>query len=160
MKIFSSTCKTLAIFCAPILFRSISLDEVDSKSQCRLAENVQGLGELVHELTFCLTSDSTDGEEFEVYQMLAHMPNVRAMTVVHEREDMARHAALLTTIDQFSHIERVTMLERDYHPYFNHLPARDVEVSQTFFHQFLHNIVGLYGHRGIVWTSWDCMDIA
>ena len=147
MRILSSTCQILAILCAPILFRFISLREVDSKSQRELAGNVQELGKFVHELTFHLANYRVEGEEFSVYQMLAHMPNVRAITVIHEREDTAMHTALLTIIDQFSHIESITLLENYYHPYFNYLPRRDVEVSQTFFHQFLHNIVKSHGHR-------------
>lgn len=147
MQIFSSTCKILAILCAPILYRYISLNEVDSKAQHRLADNAQGLGKFVHELSFHLTSGSADGEALRVYQMLAHMPNVRVITVVHEREDIARHTALLTAINQFSNFETITLQERGYRAHFNSLPRRNVEVSRTFFHQFLHNIVKLHGHR-------------
>jgi hypothetical protein len=143
----SSTCKTLACLCAPVLFRFISLEEVDSERQRRLAENVQALGELVHELRFTLASDSSDGEAFPVYQMLAQLPNVRVITVVHEREDTASHTALLTAINQFLQFESITLQEKFYNPSFNCLPSRRVEVPQTFFYQFLHNVVTLQGHR-------------
>jgi len=143
----SSTCKTLANLCAPILFRSISLEEVDSKRQRRLAENVQGLGELVRELRFTLESGGTDGKESRVYQMLAKMPNIRAITVIHEREDIASHTALLTTINQFYQFERLTLQEKHHNPTSAYLPPPHLEVPQTFFHQFLHNVVKFHGHR-------------
>ena len=79
--------------------------------------------------------------------MLAKMPNIRAITVIHEREDLASHATLLTTINQLSQFESLTLQEKNYHSAFNHLPLRHVEVAQTFFHQFLHNVVKLHGHR-------------
>jgi len=144
---FSSTCKSLANLCAPLLFRSISLEEGDSKRLRRLAENVQGLGEFVHELRFTLKSGSTDGKNSRVYQMLAKMPNIRAITVIHEREDIASHTAFMTTINQLLQFESLTLQEKDYNPTFNSLPPRHVEVAQTFFHQFLHQVVKLHGHR-------------
>ena len=147
MRELSSTCKALANLCAPILFRSISLEEADSKRQWRLAETVQRVGELVHELRFTLKGGSTDDQNFRVYRMLAKMPNIRAVSVVHEREDTASHTAFLTTINQLLQFESLTLQEKNYNPAFNSLPFRRVEVAQTFFHQFLHKVVKLHGHR-------------
>ena len=147
MKSSDSTCKTLASLCAPFFFRSISLKEGDSKRQRRLAKRAQGFGEFVHELRFTLKSGSTDGKNSQVYQMLAKMPNIRAITVIHKREDIASHTALLTTITQLLQFESLTLQEKNYHPAFNHLPLQHVGVARTFFHQFLHNVVNLHGHR-------------
>ena len=147
MQKLSSTCKALANLCAPVLFRSVSLEENDSKRQWLLAKTVQGLGELVHELKFTLKSGNADGKNFRVYQILAKMPNIRAVTVVHGREDIASHTAFLTTINQLLQFESLTLQEKHYNSTFNSLPPRHVEVAQTFFHQFLHNVVKLHGHR-------------
>ena len=147
MQYSSSTCKTLANLCAPVLFRSIFLNEADFKRQHRLAESVQGVGELIHELRFTLQSGGTDDKKSPVYQMFAKMPNIRALTVIHEREDIASHTDFLTTISQFSQIESLTLQEWHYDPASNYLPLPHVEVSQTFFHQFLHKVVELHGHR-------------
>jgi hypothetical protein len=147
VQFFSSTCTTLAILCTPVLFRFISLEEVDSKRQRRLAENAQDLGEIVHQLTFTLTSGATDSKGFRVYRMLAYMPSIRFLTVIHEREDVSNHAALLNIIDRLSHLECITLQERNYDTTFNRLPHRNVEVSQTFFHRFLHKVVDVHGHR-------------
>jgi hypothetical protein len=142
----SSTCKCLAVLCAPVLFRFISLEEDDSERQSRLAENSQGLGQFVHELRFTLSSSSSNGKVLCVYQMLAHMPNIRSLTVIHDREDIAGHAAFLSTIERFSRLERLTLQEKNYDPAFNYLPHRNVEVPQTFFDQFLCKVMELYGH--------------
>jgi len=79
--------------------------------------------------------------------MLARLPNVRAITVIHEREDMANHTALLTTINQFSRFESITLQEKNYNPSFNCLPSPRVGKPLTFFNQFLHKVVELHGHR-------------
>ena len=147
MQTSSSTCKTLAILCAPFLFRSIALREADSERQYRLAENARELGVFVHKLTFTLARGSTDDEIFRVYYMLAQMPNVRTIYVYHEREDLSSHTAFLSVFDNFSHLESITLLEKHYNPAYNYLPYRYVEVSDTFFHQFLHNAVDVHGHR-------------
>ena len=147
MQISSSTCKTLAILCAPFLFRSILLREANSERQYRLAENAREVGVFVHAFTFNLARGSTDGEIFRVYYMLAQMPNVRTIDVIHEREGISSHTAFLTIIDSFSHLESVTLLEQNYHPAYNYLPYRNVEVSETFFHRFLHKAVDVHGHR-------------
>ena len=147
MQYSASTCKTLANLCAPVLFRSIFLNEADFKRQHRLAGSVQGVGELIHELRFTLQSGNTDDKKSPVYKMFAKMPNIRALTVIHEREDIASHTAFLTTINQFSQFESLTLQEWHHNPASNYLPIPRVEVSQTFFHQFLHKVVELHGHR-------------
>ena len=147
MQTSASTCKILAILCAPLLFRSIFLNEADFKRQRRLAGTVQAVGELVHEFKVTLQPGSTDDKKSRVYQMLAKMPNIRALTVIHRREDTAGHDTFLSTINQFPQIESLTLQEWHYNPAFNSLPPPGVEVSQTFFHQFLHKVVEIHGHR-------------
>ena len=143
----ASTCTTLATLCAPLLFRSVFLNGANFKRQRRLAESVQGVGELVHELKFTLQHSSIDDKKSRIYQMLAKMPNIRALTVIHQREDIASDTALLSTINQFFQFESLTLQEWNYNPAFNSLPLPSVEVSQTFFHQFLHKVVEIHGHR-------------
>jgi hypothetical protein len=75
------------------------------------------------------------------------MPYTRSLTVVHDREDVASHTPLHQALDKFQHLEAVTLQERDYSPAFPYLPDPDVDVSQTFFHHFLANILKVHGHR-------------
>ena len=137
----------MAILCAPLLFCTISLKEVDSERHSRLAKNAQGLGEFIRVLNFTLKRGATNGQGLQVYRMLAHMPNVRSLTVIHEREDTTAHTSFLTILDRFSHLESIKLQEKNYDLAFNSLPHRNVKVSQTFFHQFLHKVVDLHGQR-------------
>ena len=89
----------------------------------------------------------SDNEEQPIYDILWHMPYIRSLTVIHEREDIANHTPLLQALDQFQHLEVITLQEKHYNPAFPYLTDPDVEVSQTFFHNFLKNVLIVHGLR-------------
>jgi hypothetical protein len=61
--------------------------------------------------------------------MLPHMPNVRCLTVVHERDDCAPHTAFQQAVDKFLQLEEVTLREKNYDVSFDFLPPPTVEAS-------------------------------
>ena len=135
------TCRRLSEICAPVLFRSVCIEEVDPERHHHLAKSVQKLGRFFHALTLSLEDGLTNGEDLPIYSMLPHMPNVRSLTVVHEREDCAPHTALQQATDKFTQLEDVTIHERNYDEGFDHLPTPRVETTTTFFHHFLRTIL-------------------
>lgn len=143
----SSTCKRLAEVCATILFRSIRLDEVDSEHHQQLSDTTSEVGPLVHDLTLVVNDDTNDEEEEQpIHQILSQLPNVRSLTVVHYREDVADHAILHQLVRKFSHLEEVTFYEEDYEPYWC-LPHSWAELTSTFFHRFLHTTLEVHGNQ-------------
>lgn len=88
-----------------------------------------------------------DNEEQPIYDILWHMPNIRSLTIVHEREDTAYHTPLQRALDKLQHLEAVTLREKNYDPAFPYLDEPQVALSQTFFHRFLENILIVHGRR-------------
>lgn len=141
------TCKSLASLCAPILFKSLRLEEVDLERLRRLADNSRTLGKFVRDLTITVQKDVVTDWELRMYQMLPHMPNVRSLTVVHEREDTQYHSLLLHFVSGYQYLEHVTLREANYNPIFSNFDHPNVEVAQTFFHYFLQTILNAHASR-------------
>ena len=140
----SRTCKRLAAICAPLLFRSISLEEVGSE---RHTENTLKFGNFVHDLTLIMENGVSNGKVLPIYGLLSHFPNIRHLVVIHDREDLASHTALQRAFYGFPELECVTVQEKKYNPGFTHLPHPNVDVSTTFFHHFLRAVLNVYATR-------------
>ena len=143
----SRTCKYFSGVCAPALFRSVHLDEAKFEYYQRIMDSMRKLGHLVRDLTLNVECDLDDNEEQPIYDILWHMPHIRSLTVIHEREDIATHMPLQRALDKLQHLEAVTLQETFYDPAFPYLPDPEVEVSQTLFHRFLENVLTVHGRR-------------
>jgi len=108
---------------------------------------MQKLGQFVHCLTLNLEYGLPNSENLPIYCALPYIPNLRSLTVVHEREDCAPHVALHRAIDEFPELEDVTLREKDYDISFDLLPLPNVEVTTTFFHHFLRTVLETHGKR-------------
>lgn len=117
------------------------MKEIDPERHHHLGKSAQKLGQFVHRLTLTLENGLANSENLPIYCMLPYMPNVRSMTVVHEREDCAPHTALQQAIVRFPQLEDVTIREENYDVGFDHLPTPRVEVTTTFFHHFLRTVL-------------------
>lgn len=142
----SSTCKRMAEICATILFHSVRLDELDSEHHRQLVDTTGKVGPLIQNLTLILFEYTDDEEEQPIHQILSELPNVRSLTVIHQREDVADHTILHQVVDKFSRLEEVTLYEEDYEPQWA-LPYCSVELAGTFFHRFLHTILKAHGNH-------------
>ncbi len=89
----------------------------------------------------------SNGKVLPIYGLLSHFPNIRALVVIHDREDLAAHTALQCALDKFPELECVTLQEKNYDPGFTHLPDPKVDVSATFFHHFLRAVLNVHATR-------------
>jgi len=143
----SRTCKRLAEICAPMLFRSISLKEVDEERHSRLAENAQQLGGFVRHLKLTLEDGLADNDNLPIYRLLSSMPNVRSLIVVHRQQDVAKHTPLQRAVEKFVHLEEVTLREKSYNPGHTHVSTPMVVIADTFFHAFLCSVLRVHSER-------------
>ena len=123
------------------------LKEVDPERHRRLAENAQKLGNFVHNLTMFLEDGLSDDQILPIYEILPNMQNIRSLKIIHNREDVTLHSALHRVVGELSHLEHLTIEENGFDPGFSRLPHPYVQVTQTFFHQFLHAILSTHGSR-------------
>jgi len=121
------------------------LKEVEPDRHHRLAKNAQKLGNFVHNLTILLESGLSDNEILPIYDLLPHMQNIRSLTIVHARGDVAPHSALHRAVDKLSQLEHLTIGENNYNRGFNRLPRSHIPVTTTFFHRFLHAVLSTHG---------------
>ena len=142
----TSTCKRLAEVCAAVLFHSIRLDEDDPGHNEELSYTTGEVGPFVQDLTLVVCEDTDDEEEQPIHQILSQLPNVRSLTVVHDREDVAEHSILLQLVRNFPHLEKISVYEKDYKPRWC-LPDPHAELTRTFFHRFLHTILRIHGNH-------------
>ena len=140
----SRTCKLLAAICAPLLFRSISVEEVGSE---RHTENTLKFGNFVRDLTLIVENGVSNDKVLPIYGLLSHFPNIRTLVIIHDREDVASHRALQCAVNKFPELERITVEEKKYNPGFTHLPHPNVDVSATFFHHFLRAVLNVHATR-------------
>lgn len=110
----------------------------------RHAENTRKFGNLVHNLTLIMENGISDDKVLPLYGLLSQFPNTRALTVIHDREDLASHTALQCALDKFPELECVTVQVKDYNPGFTHLPHPNVDSSATFFHHFLQAVLNVH----------------
>ena len=130
--------------CAPLLFRSVSLEEVGSE---RYAENMLKFGTFVHNLTLIVKNGVSNDKALPISGLLSHVPHTRALTVIHDREDRASHTSLQCAVDKFQELECITVQEKNHDPGFTHLPHPNVDVSTTFFHNFLRAVLNVHAAR-------------
>jgi hypothetical protein len=104
-------------------------------------------GNFVHNLTLIMENGISNDKVLPIYGLLSHLPNTRALTIIHDREDLASHTALQCTVDKFPVLECVTVQEKDYNPGFTHLPHPNVDVSATFFHHFLRAVLNVHANH-------------
>ena len=149
----SSTCKRLAEVCAIVLFHSLRLNEIDSEFHRRLSDTIEKVGPFVRDLTLSVDDRTDDEEDQPTHDVLSQLPNVRCLTVIHEREDVADHSPLHQLVPRFSHLEEVTFYEDDYWPGWSlphphaALPSPHARLTSTFFHRFLHTILKVHGNH-------------
>lgn len=120
------------------------MEEVGSE---RYTENVLKFGKFVHNLTLIVRTGGSNDGALPIYDLLSHVPNTRALTVIHDREDRASHPALQCAVDKFQGLECITVQEKNYDPGFTHLPHPNVDVSTTFFHHFLRAVLNVHAAR-------------
>ena len=142
----SRTCIRLAQLCAPVLFRSVCLKEVDPKRHDSLAQIAPKLGGFIRNLTIVVEEGLDDGYRSLIYEIRSSLPNIRSLTIDHEREDVAKHAPLQQTVAQFAHLEEVILKERSHEIPFD-LPYQNVEVAATFFSHFLRSVLTVHGNH-------------
>jgi len=104
-------------------------------------------GNFVHNLTLIMENGVSNDKVLPIYDLLSHFPNTRALTIIHDREDLTSHTALLCAVEQFSELECVTLQEKNYDPGFTDLPHPNVDVSATFFHHFLRAVLDVHATR-------------
>lgn len=143
----SSTCKRLAEICAPILFGSISLKEVDEERHCRLAENAEQLGGFVRHLKLVLEGGLADNKNLPMYQILSSMPNVRSLIILHRQQDVAKRIPLQRALEKFVDLEEITLREKSYNLSRTHVSALMVAITETFFHTFLCSVLKVHSER-------------
>jgi len=134
----------MAAVCAPLLFRSVSLQEVGAG---RHTAKTLKFGQFVHNLTLIMENGVSNDVALPIYELLSHLPNTRALTVIHDREDCAPHTALQCAVDNFPKLECVTVQEMNYDPGFTQSPQPNVDVSATFFHHFLRVVLNVHAAR-------------
>jgi hypothetical protein len=130
--------------CTPLLFHSICLQEFSPERHKRLVATGTRPGELVHDLTLITANGLSDKDTQSIYQTLLHMPNVRSLTVVHERDDITNHGPLQRAIDKFPNLRVITLREAGYDPGFRGSLHLHVRVSETFFNKFLHTALSVH----------------
>ena len=140
----SRTCKRLAEISAPAFFHSVCLKEVDTERHRRLAENAQHLGGLVRHLRLILEDDLVDNNDFTIYELLASMPSVRYLTIIHRQQDVAQHTLLQQAVEKFARLEEVTIQEKDYDPDDIYESTPNVAIAMTFFHIFLSRVLEVH----------------
>lgn len=113
----------------------------------RHTENILRFGNLVHNLTFITENGFPNDEVLPIHGLLSHFPNTRALTIIHERRDLASHTALQCALDKFPELKCVTLQEKNYNPGFTHSPRPLVDVSATFFHHFLRAVLNVHGNH-------------
>ena len=143
------TCKRLAEISAPTFFRSVCLAEVDADADrhLRLAENAQHLGGLVRHLRLILEDDLVDNNYLPIYGLLASMPNVQSLTIIHGRQDVAKHTPLQQAVEKFMRLEKVTIQEMSYNPDDIYESTPTVTITETFFHIFLGRVLEVHSRR-------------
>lgn len=120
--------------------------DLDSEHHRQLGDTTGEVGPLVHDLTLVVSEDSDDEEEQPIHQILSQLPNVRSLTVIHDREDVAEHTTLHQHVRKFPHLREVTFYEEDYEPRW-YLPYSHAELTSTFFHRFLDTILRVHGNH-------------
>ena len=143
----SRTSKRLAEISAPAFFRSVCLKELDTDRHRRLAENAQLLGGLVRHLRLILEDDLVDNNDLPIYEMLASMPNVRSLTIIHRQQDVAKHTPLQQAVEKLVHLEEVTIEEKNFNPSYIRECPLTVAITETFFHVFLDKLLEVHSKR-------------
>ena len=143
----SSTCKRLAEISAPTFFRSVCLKEFNTHRHRRLAENAQYLGGLVRHLKLILKDGLVDNNDLPICELLSSMKNVRSLTIVHRRHDVAKHTPLQQAVEKLVRLEEVTIQEKDYNPNDFYSSTLRVAITETFFHIFLSRVLGVHGRH-------------
>ena len=136
----------MAGVCAATLFHSIHLYEWDYEHHQVLSDTTGEVGPFVHHLTLVASEDIDDEDDQPIHQILSQLPNVRSLTLIHDREDVAEHSVLHQLVRKFSHLGEVTFYEQYYEPEWN-LPDSDAELTSTFFHRFLDTILRVHGNH-------------
>jgi hypothetical protein len=149
------TCKGFAGVCAPVLFHSIRLKEADESRHQRLIATATGCdgpgpgpgpGGLVRELSLILENQPSDEDTRSLCQTLLQMPDIRSLTVVHERDDVSNHAALQQAIRGFASLRVITLREARFDLGFRGALGWNVDVSTTFFHNFLRTVLTIHAN--------------
>ena len=141
----SRTCKRLAGICAPMFFHSVCLEEFDTERHQRLAENAQHLGGLVRHLRLILKDDIVDNNDLPICELLSSMKNVRSLTIVHRRHDVAKHTPLQQAVEKLVRLEEVTIQEKVLNSI--KLSALRVVITETFFHIFLARVLEVHSRH-------------
>ena len=143
----SRTCKRLTEISAPAFFRSVCLKEVDTNRHRRLAENAQHLGGLVRRLKLILEDGIVDNNNLPIWELLSSMPNVKSLTIIYEREDVAKHTPLQQAVEKFVHLKEVTIQDSGYNPNDIFAPTPRVAITETFFHIFLSRVLEVHSRH-------------
>ena len=84
-----------------------------------------------------------DNNDPPIFELLSSMPNVRSLTIVHRRRDVAKHTPLQQAVEKFVRLEEVTIRERGY----SLLSTLKVAITETFFHIFLGRVLEVHGRH-------------
>lgn len=123
------------------------MDEGDTKRHRRLVENARHLGGFVRHLRLIIEDGLADNDGLPIYELLSSMPNVQYLTIVHHRQDVAKHTPLQHAVEKFLRLEGIIIKERSYNPNNIRTSTRRVAIAETFFHTFLCRVLKVHSMR-------------